>query len=752
MIGITAGLIFTWPSTTEAGESWNMWKSFIRLPAVIGGWRTGPPESTDAQLMVESDTAANPIVKAKGYTSQTGDCFQCMTSAEAEVWSVDISGGMDMTTTLSITGATPIILEGATEDAYETSIAVTDPVNDATITIPELSYGTFGIVLSSLAANGPGYADSVSGGTNQIIFEGTSDAYENILTAEDATADVLYTLPDAAAATYGLVPSTLAANGVDIVNSVTAGSNGLFFEGTADDYEVALTAADATADVLYTLPDAAAATYGIAPSTLATNAVDIVNSFWGGTNQIIMEGATADAAELIITLTDPTNDNTVTFPNASGTPMLSSLANNAAEIANSVTGASDSIIFEGTSDTVEMTLTIVDPTTTDRTITLPNNDGTVFLSSLSDNGPNIVNGVWGASNAIVLEGSTANDAEFSLTVDDPTNDITVTFANASGVPVLSSLSGNAPEIANSVTNASNAIIFEGTSDTVEMTVTAADPTTTDKTITLPDADGTVMLSSLATNAPDAANSVTGGTNQLVFEGLTANTYEQFLTVADPTGDDTCTIPNATGTIMLSTLATNAPEVANSVTGASNALVFEGTSNTVEMTVTASDPTISDRTITLPDYTGDVPLVISQSANSTACANDTCDIDGSSLTIADGWFSAGKTLRWTNAGSISGGNAAKNFILYIDGSAIITLASQAATATDYEFTCTMHEHTDFANQKVFCKAIIDSDVQMDYASNTTDFNDGGSTEVSLQIVSGNAGDTVTSEFTMIEHWN
>ena len=40
-------------------------------------------------------------------------------------------------TSLTINGATPIVLEGASADAYETSIAVTDPTADRTITLPD---------------------------------------------------------------------------------------------------------------------------------------------------------------------------------------------------------------------------------------------------------------------------------------------------------------------------------------------------------------------------------------------------------------------------------------------------------------------------------------------------------------------------------------------------------------------------------------------------------------------------------------
>ena len=45
------------------------------------------------------------------------------------------SGNYTMSGSLTLTGGTPIVLEGATADAYETSIAVTDPTADRTITL-----------------------------------------------------------------------------------------------------------------------------------------------------------------------------------------------------------------------------------------------------------------------------------------------------------------------------------------------------------------------------------------------------------------------------------------------------------------------------------------------------------------------------------------------------------------------------------------------------------------------------------------
>jgi hypothetical protein len=87
-----------------------------------------------------------------------------------------------------------------------------------------------------------------------------------------------------------------------------------------------------------------------------------------------------------------------------------------------------SIVFEGaTADSYETTLQVTDPTA-DRTITLPNATGTVITTgNLSD-----ITDIGVFTSTIVMEGSTANDFELTLSAGDPTADRTITFPDATG--------------------------------------------------------------------------------------------------------------------------------------------------------------------------------------------------------------------------------------------------------------------------------------------------------------------------------
>lgn len=290
----------------------------------------------------------------------------------------------------SISGASnALVYEGATADGFETSLISVDPTADQSVSIPNFAVN-YALIGSTLTTNTISAANSFWHSSNTLNFEGaTADASEITITPADATADVALVLPDAAAATYSLMYSTLATNAPDIANSVTGTSGGLFFEGaTADTSEIKVVAADATADVIYTLPDAAAATYSLMSSTLSTNAADIANSVYGVSNGLMFEGATANASEAKITTADVTADVVLTIADAAAATysiMTSSLATNAVDIANSVTGASNGLVFEGTADGFETTISAGDATA-DTTATFPAKavSGTVEVISVQD--------------------------------------------------------------------------------------------------------------------------------------------------------------------------------------------------------------------------------------------------------------------------------------------------------------------------------------------------------------------------------
>ncbi|MDD5501965.1 MAG: hypothetical protein PHH26_00690 [Candidatus Thermoplasmatota archaeon] len=292
--------------------------------------------SDSTMAFTATDTTAGNVMT--WVTTDGGMAFTAGGAANGD-FTVTVGDDLTFATTglTTITNAGGIVLDGiatqtiiveGTANDYEATLSFTDPTADVTYTFPVAAQATYSVMLSTLATNAPDIASSVTGGTNQLIFEGSGvDAYEAIITATNPTADIVWTLPDAAAMTVSFMSSTLATNMPGVANSVWGGTGQLIFEGaTADGNEAIITVADPTADTIFTLPVMAAGTYSLMSSTLATNGVGIANSVWGGTNQIIMEGSAADANETIITATAPTADRTITIPDKTGQVMLSSAA------------------------------------------------------------------------------------------------------------------------------------------------------------------------------------------------------------------------------------------------------------------------------------------------------------------------------------------------------------------------------------------------------------------------------------------
>jgi len=105
----------------------------------------------------------------------------------------------------------------------------------------------------------------------------------------------------------------------------------------------------------------------------------------------------------------------------------------------------------------------------------------------------------------------------------------------------------------------NNIVLEGTTDNAfEMTLSGGDPTA-DRTITLPDVTGTVVTTgnltaiTTVTSATLTSPTITGAVfndGSVVFEGATADAFETTLAITDPTADRTITFPDLTGTVAL----------------------------------------------------------------------------------------------------------------------------------------------------------------------------------------------------------
>jgi hypothetical protein len=160
----------------------------------------------------------------------------------------------------------------------------------------------------------------------------------------------------------------------------------------------------------------------LASTTLIAGTEDAANAIEIGSGNITFEGSTADANEIILTAADATgSDKTLTLPNETGTILTT-----ASSIANSNL-ANSSITLGATGASLGQTVSTISGLTSLTATTLVAGSG--------------ANSILLASGSIQFEGSTANDFETSLTVTDPTADRTITFPDATGtVALLTSLS------------------------------------------------------------------------------------------------------------------------------------------------------------------------------------------------------------------------------------------------------------------------------------------------------------------------
>ena len=231
-------------------------------------------------------------------------------------------------------------------------------------------------------------------------------------------------------------------------------------------------------------------------------------------------------------------------------------------------------------------MTAADATGSDKTLTLPNETGTILTTASSIANSNL-------ANSAVTIGSTSVSLGATTQTFVGINSLTSTTL------VGTTLISGSADAANSITLASGNLVFEGsTANDFETTISVTDPTA-DRTITFPDAAGTVVLL--------GSLSVAGGS------GLTYNSGTgQF---------GTSSIPNsqlANSTVTIGSTAISLGSSATTITGlsslTSSALVTDdngfrvrdNSDNTKQLAFECSGISGSTtRTMTVPDSDGTI---------------------------------------------------------------------------------------------------------------------------------------------------
>ena len=280
------------------------------------------------------------------------------------------------------------------------------------------------------------------------------------------------------------------------------------------------------------------------------------------------------------------------------------------DAASAIEIGSGNITFEGsTADANEVILTAADATGGDKTLTLPNETGTILSTASSIANSNLANSTITIGGTSVALGATQG-----------------TFTGLTSLASTTLISG-AANGANSITLASGNITFEGsTADSDEIILTSTDASGGDKTITLPNATGTVALLSTLSVASGSGLTYNSGTGEFSTNAIPnsklANSSVTVGSTAIALGGSSTTL---TG---LSSVTSTAV-----VTNDSGFRIRDNSDNTKQLAFECSGISGSTtRTLTAPDANGTIATQAYVQAQITAEDLDITTDDGNSIAI------------------------------------------------------------------------------------------------------------------------
>ena len=269
----------------------------------------------------EFNGTAEDIGEISGITGASGIIASATDTVEAVVLlNTDLTA---ISTDSHIFSGGSIIFEGDTDDSYETTLAVTDPTADRTLTLPNAT-GTVSLITATetltnktlttptltspvfnTGVSGTGVLDEDDMSSNSATKAATQQSIKKYVDDTIAAQD-LDIAPDSGTGQSIILPSeTLTFSGGSNIGS-SATSNTVTF---AISDVVQLTASQTLTNKTFTSPT-------IDSFSLSTSTISGLNI---GANGIIIEGATADAHETTLNAEDPTQDNVITIPNSTMT-------------------------------------------------------------------------------------------------------------------------------------------------------------------------------------------------------------------------------------------------------------------------------------------------------------------------------------------------------------------------------------------------------------------------------------------------
>ncbi len=350
--------------------------------------------------------------------------------------------------------------------------------------------GTFAATLST--TNAATFSSSTTNSDSIALLpqSGTAtNSFTGTITTADLTANRTYTLPDATG-DICLSTGNCAGSGGGIVGS---GSNNTVAKftgtGTIGDSSITddATTVTITANKNFALADGTGVltqTYSPSGATTGATATTITPKF--GINA-------ADQTLTGILVNPNTNSNADSGDVLYAINLEDITGSSATETALRIgTGYDAAVLFETGSNDVKLTVTA--PTGATRSLNIPQLTADADICTTLGNcagvgGTGTITGVTAGS------GLTGGGASGSVTLDIGAGTGISVVADAIALDFSAALSGDHTLSADEAKFGQSGIIFEGsTANTIETYLAVTNPTSTDKTITLPDASGTVILS------------------------------------------------------------------------------------------------------------------------------------------------------------------------------------------------------------------------------------------------------------------